>query len=161
LTAATRICCNRVMPKPANGCIIRYRDIRKQNYKYKLHEPYQYRTPIQPPRRIAEPSEFVVLETNGLLHLKANYAWDGASGPAVDTPDFMRASLVHDALYQLMRLGLLSASEHRLAADDVMLALCLEDGMRPMRAKRVYQFVRWFGEQRAMAQLTSEVICAP
>jgi hypothetical protein len=33
--------------------------------------------------------------------------------------------------------------------------------MRPMRAKRVYQFVRWFGEQRAAAQLTSEVICAP
>jgi hypothetical protein len=33
------------------------------------------------------------------------YAWNGPSGPTLDTRNFMRGSLVHDALYQLMREG--------------------------------------------------------
>ena len=42
-------------------------------------------------------------------------AGDGPSGPAIDTKNFMRASLVHDALYQLMRLGTLDKSRRQYA----------------------------------------------
>ena len=61
------------------------------------------------------------------------YGRDGPSGPTLDTRDFIRGSLVHDALYQLMREGLLDHSIHR------------EDGMTALRAWWVYQGVRLFG----------------
>lgn len=90
-------------------------------------------------------TEFIWLH-RGVLHLLAGYAWDGPSGPALDTKDFMRASLVHDALYQLMREGHLPM-EWRKSADQIMHYICLEDGMLPFRAWYVYQAVRLFGGQ--------------
>ena len=35
--------------------------------------------------------------------VEKDYAWDGPSGPTIDTSNSMRASLVHDVLYQAMR----------------------------------------------------------
>ena len=56
------------------------------------------------------------------------YSWDGASGPAVDTLNTRRASLVHDGLYQAIRLGQLSRSE-KGAADAEMMQILKDDGM--------------------------------
>ena len=61
-----------------------------------------------------------------------DYSWDGASGPAIDTLNTRRASLVHDGLYQAMRIGRLSR-ELKGAADDEMLRILREDGMSWVR----------------------------
>ena len=46
--------------------------------------------------------KYITLDA-GVLTIHAGYAWDGASGPVVDTVNSIRATLVHDAVYQLMR----------------------------------------------------------
>ena len=72
-----------------------------KGYKYQLKREYSLLTRICPDDDIQ--TLFVTLSKNGFLRIKTGYAWDGASGPAIDTRNFMRGSLVHDALYQLMR----------------------------------------------------------
>jgi len=79
------------------------------------------------------------------LTIHEGYAWDGASGPTIDTKSFMRGSLVHDALYQLISTKKLG-KEHRRDADKVLYRICREDGMSWFRAKYVYYAVRKFGE---------------
>ena len=77
------------------------------------------------------------------LTVKSGYAWDGASGPTLDSACSMRASLVHDALYQLMRLRKLPRTL-RGDVDKELYRLCIEDGMWKWRAKTWYFFVRLF-----------------
>ena len=49
--------------------------------------------------------------------LQTGYAWDGASGPVIDTDGNLRGSLEHDATYQLLRLGELNLESDRELAD--------------------------------------------
>lgn len=114
-----------------------------EGYKYQLEEVYQHQTgiiPLQPGG-----NRFVGIDGAGRLTLAAGYAWDGASGPAIDTPTFMRGSLVHDALYQLMRLGVISKDTGRRPADMLLRQIVREDGMWVVRAWWVYHAVRIFG----------------
>ncbi len=106
---------------------IRYRD----GYRYQLANTYQVKTGVFPGRDLH--SEYVHLSMEGLLTISYGYAWDGPSGPTFDTKSTLRGSLVHDALYQLIRLGLLPAS-FRLRADQVAYRIWREDGMNPARA---------------------------
>lgn len=69
-----------------------------------------------------------------------------------DSRDFMRASLVHDALYQLFRAGLLEAEAGRLLADRIMRQHCIEDGMGALRGGAIYLGVRAFGKKNARPQ---------
>ena len=119
---------------------IRYTD----GYKFQLEETYQHATGMTPEPGAAG-NRFVGMSPDGMLTIAAGYAWDGASGPAIDTPSFMRGSLVHDALYQLIRLGVLAKDEHRQRADEVLRETVLEDGMLRIRAWWVYHAVRTFG----------------
>ena len=121
----------------------------RAGYKYQLVEPYVCQTAITPPVHVAH--DYLVLKTDGVLIINAGYAWDGASGPTVDTKSFMRGSLVHDALYQLMREGLIDLS-WRNAADQELRRLCVEDGMSCMRAWWVYRAVNNCGEGSAKPQ---------
>jgi hypothetical protein len=124
--------------------LIQYRTIAR--YKYELIEPYLYATGIH----VSMPIEtrYIALRPGGLLKIKEHYAWDGASGPAIETTTNRRASLVHDALYQLMRLGLLSYS-WRKKADKIYWRICLEDGMNKRRARLHYWALRLFGRRFA------------
>lgn len=119
--------------------MIRYRE----GYKYQLHEDYQVLVLIKPAAFIFEP--YIRLDIDGLLSIRAGYAWDGPSGPTVDTKNFMRGSLVHDALYQLMRHGHLDPILFREVADGELVRLCREDGMSSIRAAWVYAGVRFGG----------------
>lgn len=110
-----------------------------KGYKYQLEEPYQAMIPIKPDYDIF--TDFAVLYKDGKLTIFKHYAWDGPSGPTIDSPVFMRASLVHDVLYQFMRQGLLP-STFRHDADELLRTMCLEDGMWRIRAWYVYHFVR-------------------
>ena len=82
------------------------------------------------------------------LRILPGYAWDGASGPTVDTEATMRPALVHDALYQLMRLGILPPGS-RKEADKLFRRLLKEDGMTFFRRWYFYRAVRWFGASSA------------
>ena len=115
----------------------------KGGYKYQLRETYTVFISIKPPMPIL--TQYIDLYTNGRLVIKEGYAWDGPSGPTIDTQTFMRGSLVHDALYQLMREDYLSPITYRKEADKILKKLCLEDGMWSIRAWWVYWGVRFFG----------------
>lgn len=131
------------------------------NYKYQLMDDFALQIDIKPQRDIE--FKFLSLAGNGLLTIRKAYAWDGPSGPTIDTRNFMRGSLVHDALYQLMRLNSLDYQHHRQRADEYLREICLEDGMSAFRAWYSYQGVRLFGEKNARPRDEPEVeiICAP
>ncbi len=130
----------------------------RSGYKHQLVEDYVHDTSIVPEQDIS--LDFLALSKDGKLEIKNGYAWDGPSGPALDTKTFMRASLVHDALYQLMRLKFLSP-DWRDEADELMRKICIEAGMWPVRAWYTYHAVRMFADKAADPQSAKEIITAP
>ena len=118
---------------------MRYR--RLKGYKYQLADQCSFDLPGAFNGKTAD-SDYIIMVNNRLL-VKEGYAWDGASGPTLDTRTFMRGSLVHDCLYQLIREGLL-LSVFRVDADKLLRDTCRADGMTRLRAWYVYRFVRWF-----------------
>jgi hypothetical protein len=119
----------------------------KGGYKYQLKEEYTVTIDIKPTTPID--TEYIKLGSEGKLIISKGYAWDGPSGPTIDTLSFMRGSLIHDALYQLMREGYLDHNEFREAADRTLQKICREDGMWSLRAWWVYQGVRLFADPAA------------
>jgi len=85
---------------------------------------------------------------DGYMYVEVGYAYDGPSGPAIDTPDFMLASLVHDVFYQAMREGLLPLAFRKIA-DKEMYRVCIGQGMWRIRANGAYHFVRLLSEHTA------------
>lgn len=130
----------------------------RSGYKYQLAAPYSIRITIRPEEIIT--TNWLALEPSGWLHINVGYCWDGPSGPACDTKSFMRASLVHDALYQLMRLEQLP-QECRKDADQIMLAICKADGMWAPRRWWCYRAVRRFAARAADPASRKEVKVAP
>jgi hypothetical protein len=130
----------------------------KAGYKYQLEENYGILTPIILPMPVM--NSFIKLDMGGFLTIKAGYAWDGPSGPTYDSPSFMRGSLVHDALYQLLRADLIG-QRYRETADAMLRDLCIEDGMWKWRAQYVYRAVRDFAMKAANAENEKKIITAP
>lgn len=128
--------------------MIQYKKRRK--YKYTLCATIQIETGITITTTIR--TKYLTLYSSGLLQILAGYSWDGPSGPAIDTKTFMRASLVHDALYQLMREMLLPLSR-RKDVDKLMYVMCREDGMLKPRAWWAYQGVRIGGKSSAIPNI--------
>lgn len=129
----------------------------REGYKYQLAEEYRHKTEII---GLDIDTEFIRLTPVGMLIIKSGYAWDGASGPTADTKNSMRGSLVHDALYQLMRWSLIPL-EHRKYADKLLRDICVEDGMNVIRAEMWESAVQWFAEGAASPEAKKEVITAP
>jgi hypothetical protein len=109
--------------------MIRYRE----GYKYQLAADYSLLTPVLPPAEISH--EFFTLGADGQLTIRAGYAWDGASGPTIDTKSSMRPSLVHDCFCQLLQARLLDYDLYAEHIHKFFHELCLEDGMWSWRAK--------------------------
>lgn len=107
---------------------------------------------------------------DGLLRIKKGYAWDGASGPVIQTETLVDASVYHDALYQILR-GQLSMNDevrerYRKRADVIFkekyLSLCEEAYLKDTwqdrlhrylakkRAVYIYQVVRKFGRKSTL-----------
>ncbi len=134
---------------------IRYRD----DYKYQLASAYGIKIEIRPKADIT--TDFIDLDTQGNLIVKKGYAWDGPSGPVKDTPKNLRASLVHDALYQLMRHDELKSRTHRKAADEEFKRICKEDGVLSRRASIWYKGLRVFGKPAASPGNKKKILRAP
>ena len=125
---------------------------KRRRYKYNLHADVQYTADIHVLK--VKTSGLVRIDTSGKLLLKKGYSWDGPSGPALDSRNFMRGSLIHDALYQLMREGFI-AQHQRQRADEILREICIEDGMTRLRAWWVYRGVRVGGASSARPDLLS------
>ena len=126
-----------------------YRPLKR--WKYQLLDDHSIHTGWRPPAALVSAQGWVRIEQDGRLTVYKGYAWDGPSGPSIDTPSFMRGSLFHDALYQLIREGLLADTDgaDRLRADELIRNVCLDDGMPAWRAAYVYRLLRWFGARAA------------
>jgi len=131
----------------------------KAGYKYQLKEDYIDTIDIKPGEAID--TEYIALGLDGTLTIRDGYAWDGPSGPTIDTLNFMRGSLVHDALYQLMRERHLDREMYREAADRLLQNICREDGMSELRAWWVYHGVRLGGDPAADPAHDKPLIRAP
>jgi hypothetical protein len=130
----------------------------KSGYKYQLVDEYAVKVSIFPDTDIK--TEYIDLSAQGLLVIKKGYAWDGPSGPTIDTPNFMRGSLVHDALYQLLREKFIP-QKWRIEADKELRRICREDGMSAVRARLVYLGVRYGGGPSASPSAQRPIHRAP
>lgn len=88
------------------------------------------------------------LTDDGRLCLFARFPWDGASGPAIDRKENMRASCVHDGLYRAMREGLLP-QRFRDEADEEYHRRLEEDGMSELIADLNHFAVEHFAASAA------------
>jgi len=91
---------------------IRYKE--KSTYKYTLYEGVLFETGIRVDRSFHIGP--LKMQLGGTLAISAGYSWDGPSGPTIDTKTFMRGSLIHDAIYQLIREGALTLMDRKRAA---------------------------------------------
>ena len=130
----------------------------RSGYKHQLADDYTVETGICPP--VAVRSDFIDLDANGLMSFRSDYAWDGPSGPVFATKSSMRGSLVHDGLYQLIRMELLPAYI-RAEADDLMRRLFLEDKMFKVRAWAWWKIVKRMAKRAASPKAVKKVRIAP
>ena len=124
-------------------------------YKYQLECDAFFDTPLRPEKAII--TEYVILLPDGQLIIRKGYAWNGPNFPAIHTKRTIIASLPHDALYQLIELGLLSDEDRRSC--DVVLENLMDlpmDGegwfmgiVRRIRATYYYAGVDLFGSKYA------------
>lgn len=131
---------------------IYYKELR--GYKYQTTQNTYFLTPLRPTQDIH--TEYISLFRDGTLLVKSNYCWDGPSGPTVDGKTNLRASLGHDALYQLMRANLLSIA-YKDIVDEFYIQVCAEDGMCAMRRWIDLQGLRLFGKNSCEPTLDKEV----
>lgn len=127
-------------------------------WKYRLAADYQIKIGFFETK--AERGNDYVWLDHGSLTIFKGYAWDGPSGPSIDTRNWMRASLVHDALYQLIREGHVPR-DLRKSVDQLMRSHLLEDGMSRIRAAWSYAAVRRFGERSTKSSRGEKILTAP
>lgn len=112
----------------------------KEGFKYQLSRVHSFTLPKRF-KGIVWADDFLCVD-GGIVYVRKGYAWDGPSGPAIDTENFMQGSLRHDVKYQLMRLKVLPQS-FRAEADTQLVEDCRNDGMCYVRQKWVYVGVKY------------------
>lgn len=127
-------------------------------YKYMLEVDYRVLVRVVPKTHIQ--AGRLMLTTDGFLTIRAGYGWDGASGPMLDTNSVMRASLIHDALYELIRLGHLELDQ-RAACDEEFDVAAEQDGCPRWRRWYTLQALRLRGTSRARPSAQRLVLRAP
>ncbi len=120
-----------------------------KGYKYDVDTPYYERdTGLPKYLKFSHPYFSLVA---GQLRVYTHYAYDGASGPTWDDKTNLKGALVHDVLYQAMRLGLLDR-KYREIVDQTLIRHCLEDGMWEFRANLWLPAVRIFGARTCLKE---------
>lgn len=121
---------------------IRYRKVGSWNV---LEEMTKIYTDIMLPYPIK--TKYLELNTIGLLTIHEGYAWNGASGPTIDTPDTIRGSLYHDALCQLKALGYISEA-HAPQIHSLLRDVCEDDALVWIdKRKAAARKMGWFSRQ--------------
>ena len=82
----------------------------KSGFNHQLYEDESFRVPFY----AVIDTQFIKLDSFGLMTLKKGFAWNGADF-IIDRKTNLTASAFHDALYRLMRKKLLNHKDWRLA----------------------------------------------
>jgi len=130
-----------------------------KGYKYQLEEDKAYKLSTFL-GGIECFNDWITMVGSGNIIFKKGYAWDGPSGPTIDTKNFMSGSLVHDGLYQLIREGKIPES-YRKYADKELYDICRKSGMSYIRSQWVLAGVRLGGRFAAKAGNTKKVYEVP
>jgi len=102
--------------------------------------------------------KFFNISPAGIITAKEGYAWDGSSGPTIDSKYCMRASLFHDILYQCFREQLFfpnrtwNQEEHnrlRYRADKLYRDILRADGKSAFVSWLRYRALRLLGGKHA------------
>ncbi len=130
--------------------------------KYSLTKHYKYKLEVTEMREtliwgFEFNTKYMAMLDNGQLFVKKGYAWDGSSIPFKKTLRFFSfgfydadrycktASLIHDALCQAIREGLIP--KHRKQVIDFLYrTMCIEGGLSERRAILRYNALRRFGD---------------
>lgn len=112
-------------------------------FKYQVVEDFVLKIDFYPKKDLHD--EFCILYKDGTLLIKKGFAWDGASGPTIDTVNSMIPSIVHDALYRMIRHGLLDIKD-KDKSDLIFHDLLIKYGMNKIRAKYWYLGVKYYGK---------------
>lgn len=130
----------------------------KSGYKYQLAETISIQTCITPPVNVS--TYMLNLDPNGTLTIDRGYAWDGPSGPTIDTKNTLTPSLMHDAIYQLIRMELIAKS-WRLIADEEIGRMMKERGVWWLRRKLWVRELKKFGGPAADPRNRKQILTAP
>jgi hypothetical protein len=130
----------------------------RSGYKYQLAADYVTLVNIHPDS-IVGVENFIDLYPDGLLAIRRGYAWDGATC-CPDLSSIMRFSLIHDALYQLMRARVLD-QKHRIDADKLALTIPREDGLVYPACLIIYKALRIGAGPSADPSNAKKIITAP
>lgn len=102
-----------------------------KGWKYQLAETREFKTPVLGYHIV---TDYFELFPDGRLVVFKGYAWDGASGPTVDTDSSITPSMVHDVFCQCMRAGWISYEQWQDTINKFFKEQCIECGMCPLRA---------------------------
>lgn len=122
------------------------------SYKYELYEDLTVNLPELVKYSFYH-GYFNMVE--GRLTICKGYAWDGVSGPTIDTKNTFVAGVVHDALYQAIREKFLPPIEKK-SADKIFRRLLRENRMSWFRSQYFYLGVKWFGKSHIKAKHDGE-----
>lgn len=121
-----------------------YRRVSDSGEKYELLKKVLRNTEIKPRKTIEY--DFITLEKNGTITIKKGYRWDGPSC-FPDIQEMMKASVVHDAFYDLHRkYGDILNKDTREKADDLFGEMCGEDGLDKTIADAVVKLLHSVGD---------------
>ena len=117
-------------------------------YKYSLWEDYRVQTDI---KGFAVDHRLFRLDPDGWLTIMADYPWDGVTG-FLDLRCLVRGSLVHDSIYEMLRLALLPHYPCFHLANRELRKIALEDDCPNWMADCVFWFVERKGSAFARRQ---------
>lgn len=125
------------------AAVLRYEEV--DHWKYHLTPDtgtLSWQTRVFPSEDIVTPR--ITLTKGGLLTCKIWFAWNGASW-FPDIPKVKRGAMFHDALFALIRAGLLDKMWLK-EANQVIYDVCRDAGMAKWLAKMVRKGVNTFGK---------------
>jgi hypothetical protein len=111
-------------------------------YKYQTNSNIIIQTILRPAQSCLIDG-YVFLGIDGILHIYRSYAWDGCTN-APDTDSNLLSGLVHDALYQLMQVGVLDKS-FKSDADNMLRDIMISQGSSRIIAAIFHAAVDIFG----------------
>lgn len=128
------------------------------SYKYRIAtEPHIVMTPIT---GFEYEDHYIKLEKSGRLTMKIGYAWNGASGPTIDTKSSIAPSGEHDAFYQLLSMKVIPMT-FRKTVDEFFHQRLKECGMWSWRAWLWWRAVHRAGGPAARSTSDLKVHSAP
>lgn len=130
----------------------------RKGYKYQLAEDELFSTTFRRESTII--TSRIELHSSGMLLVREGYAWDGPSGPVPDKSSNMRPSCGHDALYQIIRMGLLQ-HWNWIEADYNYAKWLSEDGTWPITVKIHLLGLKLMGGSAALPKNRKKVYKAP